>query len=230
MATKKTVAKKTTSKPAASAKSEPEPKKAAKPKTSSRQAVPAKTAAKSKVLETSPASLLERAEADMTNLLESLNTQMAAAMHVFAELAAAQKGRQEAVIRTQPLDRATAMFQRLVTELIDERVGQILPTVVALRSEMDQRAQVVQAMADSDGLGEFFTRGTEMLDQVLNNFDVHVFQPKAGDAFDPLIHLAVGETRQSDLADDVVSEVLQPGYRSDRGKVVQAARIKVNRR
>ena len=178
----------------------------------------------------SPASLLARAEADMTVLLESLNTQMAAAMHVFTELAAAQKGKHEAIIRTKPLDRATSMFQRLVTELVDERIGEILPTTVALRNEMEQRAQAAGGNADDAGAAEFFTRGTEMLDQVLGNLDVHAFQPGIGEAFDPLIHLAVGETSRDDLANDVVSEVIRQGFRSVRGKVICAARIKVNRR
>lgn len=178
----------------------------------------------------SPADLLARAEADMAVLLESLNTQMAAAMHVFTELAAAQKGKHEAIIRTKPLDRATSMFQRLVTELVDERIGEILPTTVALRNEMEQRAQAAGGNADETGAAEFFTRGTEMLDQVLGNLDVHAFQPGIGDAFDPLIHLAVGETSRGDLANDVVSEVFRQGFRSVRGKVISAARIKVNRR
>ncbi len=178
----------------------------------------------------SPATLLERAEADMTRLLESLNTQMATAMHAFTELAASHRGKHEAVIRTKPLDRATAMFQRLVTEVVDERIGEILPTMVALRSEMNQRAKLAAGSPDDDPQLEFLTRGGEMLDQVLANFDVHGFDPQVGDAFDPLIHLAVGEAHRDDLPADVVAEVFQSGFRSTRGKVVQAARVKVNRR
>lgn len=179
---------------------------------------------------TSPAKLLERAEEDMTKLLESLNTQMTAAMHAFTELAASHRGKHEAVIRTKPLDRATAMFQRLVTEVLDERVGEILPIIVALRVEMGQRASMLDGAADAESRVEFFIRGSEMLDQVLANVDVHAYEPHVGSAFDPLIHLAVGETHRDDLANDVVCEVLQAGYRSARGKVIYAARVKVNRR
>ncbi len=230
MATKKNETPKTTQKRPTEAKTGSVAKKNAKTKTEARHAMPAKQAAKSKVLTTSPANLLARAEADMTKLLESLNTQMAAAMHVFTELAAAQKGKHEAIIRTKPLDRATAMFQRLVTELVDDRISEILPTLVALRNEMNQRSQATQSQPNGDGSAEFFTRGTEMLDQVLANLDVNEYLPNPGDAFDPLIHLAVGETNRLDLPGDVVSEALQAGFRSVRGKVVLAARVKVNRR
>jgi molecular chaperone GrpE (heat shock protein) len=248
MATKKPSSKKGSDKEAA----KPETAKPAKPaKTEDRQpaAKPAekKTPAKAKPAggETQPSAapaaalrktgpsatnLLERAEADMTKLLESLNTQMAAAMQTFAELAAAQRGKHEAVIRTKPLDRATAMFQRLVTELLDERMDEILPTIVALRVEMSQRARMGEGTPEAETQNEFLTRGTEMLDQVLANVDVHTYQPQVGDAFDPLIHLAVGETTRTDLAGDVVSDVFQAGFRSARGKVIHAARVKVNRR
>ncbi|MBI4579787.1 MAG: nucleotide exchange factor GrpE [Planctomycetes bacterium] len=177
----------------------------------------------------SAACLLAQAEADVGKLLTSLNTQMAAAMHVFTELAAAQRGKHEAVIRTRPLDRATAMFQRLVTEVVEERFGEILPTLVVLRRELGQRAGV-PAPHGPDDQTEFMARATEMLDQVLANADVQAYTPRPGDAFDPLIHLAVGETHRTDLAGDVVAEAFQPGYRSSRGKVIEPARVKVNRR
>lgn len=173
--------------------------------------------------------ILARAEQDVTKLLESLNTQMSAAMHAFEELAAIHRGRGEAVIRTRPLDRATAVFQRLLTDVMDERFAEFLPTLVALRVEMDQRAKAEGDNGDSQH-GEFFTRGTEMLDQVLAGGEVQAFEPKVGDAYDPLIHLAVGETQQPELAGDVVSQVLQGGFRTVRGKVIHSARVKVNRR
>lgn len=179
--------------------------------------------------EADSASILARAEADLTVLLESLNNQMSAAMHALTDLAIAQKGGHghEAVVRTRPLDRATAMFQRLVAELMDERLAELLPTIINLRNEMDQRARMA---ADEGQDGEFLDRGREMLDQVLAAAEIQTYQPRVGETYDPLIHLAVGETFRDDLADAVVSEVFQPGFRSARGKVVVAARVKVNRR
>lgn len=201
-----------------------EKKKATKPKKTA-----APSAAPAPVQPTSEG-ILARAEEDVTKLLESLNTQMTAAMHAFEELAAIHRGRTGVVTRTRPIDRATATFQRLVTEVIDERFSEFLPTLVALRVEMEQRAKAAGGDGEQSAEGEFFTRGTEMLDQVLAQAEVQAFEPNVGDAYDPLIHLAVGETSRDDLADDVVSEVFQNGYRTERGKVIQVARVKVNRR
>jgi hypothetical protein len=242
MATKKTVAKKTAKsaelktatatqahKAGKSSRTETRQDRAAIGKSKARKPAALSGAGKGDGAGARSDEILARAEHDVTKLLESLNTQMTAAMHAFEELAAIHRGRGEAVIRTRPLDRATAMFQRLVTEVVDERLGEVLPTLVGLRVEMDQRAKA-EGNGEASAHGEFFTRGTEMLDQILANAEVQAFQPNIGDAYDPLIHLAVGETSRSDLANDVVSEVLQIGFRTVRGKVIQAARVKVNRR
>lgn len=241
MATKKTATKKTAKKAAtpATAKSGKTAEAGTRQASASEKKKAIKTSktartpeARPRDVDNSPTVLLTRAEEDMGRLLESLNNQMTAAMHAFEELAAVHRGPHETVIRTKPIDRATAMFQRLVTEIMDERFGEMLPTLVALRAEMDQRARAEGF--DGDGAesahGEFFARGTQMLDQVLANADVQAFQPRAGDAYDPLIHLAVGETHRDDLPDGVVSETFQEGYRTARGKVIQTARVKVNRR
>lgn len=182
----------------------------------------------------SPAGLLAQAEADLTALLDSLNGHMATAVNAITELAVTQRGQHQPIIRSKPIDRATAMFQRLVTEVLDDKLGEILPTLVALRSEMHQHTRR-PASSSSTGSnppseGDFFERGIAMLDQVLGTLEVHTFEPRIGAPFDPLIHLAVGQTGRDDLGEGVLAEVLQPGFRTARGKVIVAARVKVNRR
>jgi hypothetical protein len=182
----------------------------------------------------SPSGLLAQAEADLTALLDSLNGHMATAVNAITEVAIAQRGQHQPIIRSKPIDRATAMFQRLVTEVLDDKLAEILPTLVALRSEMNQRAQPstssTSASLNQPGNGDFFERGTAMLDQILSTLEVHPFEPRIGDPFDPLIHLAVGQSSRDDLGDGTLAEVLQPGFRTARGKVIVAARVKVNRR
>lgn len=173
--------------------------------------------------------VLARAEVEVASVIESLNKQMTSAMTAITELAVAQRGRSEAVLRTEPLDRATAMFQRLVTDAVDEHVARMLPTIIALRSEMAQRLAADAASGDA-GEDDFLERGVEMLDQVLAGAQVNSFDARTGETFDPVIHLAVGETDRADLADGAVSELIQPGFRSVRGKVISPARVKVNRR
>jgi len=173
--------------------------------------------------------VLARAEVEVASVIESLNKQMTSAMTAITELAVAQRGRSEAVLRTEPLDRATAMFQRLVTDAVDEHVARMLPTIIALRSEMAQRLAAGAAPGDA-AEDDFLERGVEMLDQVLAGAQVNSFDARTGETFDPVIHLAVGETDRADIADGAVSELIQPGFRSVRGKVISPARVKVNRR
>ncbi len=179
-------------------------------------------------VEAPPADILNRAEADMAAAIESLNRQMTAAMSAITELAVSQRGRGAAVVRTAPLDRATATFHRLVADVLDEKLAELLPPVVALRSELEQRMRDAEARGAEDG--EFYRRAVDALDHVLAVADVHPYDARTGEAFDPLIHLAVGETSRHDLGDGVVADVLQRGFRSARGKVIAPVRVKVNRR
>lgn len=172
--------------------------------------------------------VLAKAEADIITAIDSLNTQMNSAIITLTELAVTQRGEGEAVMRTLPLDRATTTFQRLVGEVVDDQLGEMLPTLVALRGEMAQRARHAGPADTADD--DFFHRGAEMLDHVLTAAGVNRFEVRPGAPFDPLIHLAVGETNRNDLADGAVAEAIQPGYRTARGKVIAPARVKVNRR
>jgi hypothetical protein len=173
-----------------------------------------------------PADVLAKAEANIAAAIESLNNQMNTAMTTMTELAYAQRGRGEDFLRTAPLDRATATFQRLVGEVLDDHLVEMLPTLVALRGEMAEKARTPGQKTD-DG---FFHRGTEMLDQVLSTARVSQYDARPGEAFDPLIHMAVGETHREDLTDGAIAEFLQPGFRTARGKIVAPAKVKVNRR
>ena len=221
-----------TSRTAGKGKSPPKSGKtvASKPPAKPQAAAAVKPAAKPSG-DRSPSGLLAQAEADLTALLDSLNGHMATAVNAITEVAIAQRGQHQPIIRSKPIDRATAMFQRLVTEVLDDKLGEVLPTLVALRSEMSQRVRHLAAAASNQpDNGDFFERGTAMLDQILNTLEVHAFEPHIGDPFDPLIHLAVGQTSRDDLGDGILAEVLQPGFRTARGKVIVAARVKVNRR
>lgn len=174
----------------------------------------------------SPSSdMLARAEADIAAAVDSLNRQMSAAMTTLTELAITQRGRGAAVVRTAPLDRATATFQRLVAEVVDEKLAEMLPPLIGVRNEINQSRQ-----AGGDADDDFRERSLAALDQVLALAEVQPYDARRNEPFDPLIHLAVGETAEGDLGDGVVAEAVQPGYRSLRGKVIVPARVKVNRR
>ena len=176
----------------------------------------------------SPTEILNRAQTEVATAIETLNRHMNSALATFTELASAEYGRGKAVIRTAPLDRATAAFQRLVAEVVDEQLGEMLPPLVNLRNEMVQR--VTNGTAPPAEVNEFHQRGSQALDHILSIAGARCYDARPGETFDPLIHLAVGETNRPDLADGAVAESLQPGFRSARGKVLVPAKVKVNRR
>lgn len=174
--------------------------------------------------ELSPSEVLTRAETDITAAIDALNQQMNAALETFTELASVHQGKGKAVIRTAPLDRATATFQRLIAECLHDQLSDMLPPLVGLRNEMHKRA--------SDGApdADFCRHACQTLDHVLSLGGAQVFEPDPGELFDPVIHLGVGETSDEQLADGVVAACVQPGYRSARGEVLVPAKVKVNRR
>lgn len=175
--------------------------------------------------------ILSKAEATIAAAIESLNTQMNAAVTTLTELAVAHRGPKEAVERPLPLDRATATFQRLVTEVVDDQLATLLPPIVTLRNDLELRGtEAAPSGRGQDDWKEFLANSVEMLDQTLVQIGVAKYDPHAGVPFDSLIHLAVGETRRDDLPEGVVSESLQPGFRTARGKVISLAHVKVNRR
>jgi molecular chaperone GrpE (heat shock protein) len=163
--------------------------------------------------------------------IEVLNNQMNAALVTFTELASSHGGRGRAVVRTAPLDRATATFQRLVAEVVDDQLAEMLPPLVSLRNELAQRAQEGNGEdASADDAEEFCRRGKETLEHVLALANIRVYESRVSETFDPLIHLAVGEVHREDLADGAVAKLVQPGFRSARGKVIVPAKVLVNRR
>jgi hypothetical protein len=174
--------------------------------------------------------ILVRAERDINAVIESLNTQMNTALAAFTELASTHVERGKAVVRTAPLDRATATFQRLVAEVLDDQLGEMLPPLIALRNEAAQRAGAPGNGNLENQDDDFSQRSAEILDHVLELAGAQCYQPQVGETFDPLIHLAVGETHDAGLPDHSVAQALVPGFRSNRGKVLVPARVRVNRR
>jgi hypothetical protein len=175
---------------------------------------------------TPPDILMAQAEAAITNAIESMNCQMNQAMQALTSLAAgAEQGRP--VVRTAPLDRTTAMFHRLVSELLDDQLAEILPPLISLRGELTCAANEPTPGTDDAGTCR---RGVEILDHVLKLAGVAAYEPRIGETFDPLIHMGVGESHRQDLADGAVADSLQPGFRSARGKVLTPAKVMVNRR
>ncbi len=167
------------------------------------------------------------ADAKTASALESVQQQINQTLLSLKDLVAAQSvqgGANEGAITA---DRAAATFQRLVNEVVEDQLSQMLPPLVTLRNEMTQHA----AAPSTNGSGgvDFHRRGTETLDHVLTLAGAEAYEARPGEMCDPLIHLAVAETQRDDIPNGAVSEPLQPGFRTARGKVIGPARVRVNR-
>ena len=181
-----------------------------------------------KSAEVSAAELLTRLESDITGVISVLNNQMNAALSSVSELAQARSGdHARAVVRTAPLDRATATFKRLVAEMVDDQLAEMLPPLIAHRNEIAYAEMENRA---SDLPEEFRRRAVETLDHVLALAGVQSYDARAGESFDPLIHLAVAEIRREDLPNGAIVEQIQRGFRSSRGKILVPAKVRINRR
>jgi len=110
---------------------------------------------------------------------------------------------------------------------VDNQLAEILPPLVALRNEM---AGHPSDSGPGDLANELRTRVIETLDHVFALAGVQPYEARIGESFDSLIHLAVGETHRGDLADGVIAEQYQPGFRFVNGKLISPAKVCINRR
>ncbi|MBN1844215.1 MAG: nucleotide exchange factor GrpE, partial [Sedimentisphaerales bacterium] len=165
------------------------------------------------------------ARANDTGQLESLIRRMNDAVQGLQDLLEIPRRSNASLTRTTSLDRATATFQRLAAEVLDDQLGEILSPLIGLRAELSQYDDA------SGGVPEdFLPRWREILDHVLALAHLEAYEARVGERYDPLIHLAVGQTQREDLPEGVVAESCQPGYRSQRGRVLAPARVQINRR
>jgi molecular chaperone GrpE (heat shock protein) len=123
------------------------------------------------------------------------------------------------------VNRAAAVFERLVADAVEDQLAELLPPLIALRRQMAHSVE-----GNGSLTGDLRGHATQTLDHVLAVAGVETYEARTGDSCDPLIHLPVGETQRDDLPAGAVAEALQPGFRSRRGKVIVPARVRVNRR
>ena len=94
---------------------------------------------------------------------------------------------------------------------------------------MERASEHASQNAEGDEKVTQFVEGVmavhaKMLD-ILGKEGVEVIDP-AGQAFDPLVHQAVGREENADAYDETVAQVYQKGYRMG-GKVIRSAMVTV---
>jgi molecular chaperone GrpE (heat shock protein) len=215
---------KTKSATAAKAKTTAKPKRVATkvtaaPKKSTAKAV-AKKPTRAKTAAASP--MAPVAEPNLAATVEKLSAQLGTALDTLAGLAAAPAQSGPAQLPATTTDRASATFQRLVAEAVDDRLNEMLPPLIGVRNEFARRANA----ADDADQG-WYQHGLETLEHVFSLAQVSSYEVRVGEPYDPLIHLAVGSVERSNVPAGAVAELLQPGFRTARGKVLMPARVKL---
>ena len=132
------------------------------------------------------------------------------------------------VVESTPLDRATAAFRKLVTDVVNAQLEQVLVPLIAIRCELDRHRQM-QASEDGELL-ELLARTVAGLDDVLSSMGIVRYEVQPGEPFDSLIHMAVDEVHQPEMEDGRIAQVLQAGFKWAQGRVIAPARVVVNRR
>jgi len=165
-----------------------------------------------------------RTESSKASLLETLNHQINVVSSTLSQVINDNKEANETITQTMSLNRASVMFQHLVAEMIEDQLSELLPTLITLRNDI-QGLELGEWKEE-----EFQNYCLETLDQVFSKVGVNAYDARIGEVFDPVIHTAIAETHLEDQENNVVSEQIQPGYRSRRGKILMPAKVRVNRR
>jgi hypothetical protein len=111
-----------------------------------------------------------------------------------------------------------AAVRRVLGDLMESRVESILRRLVAVR---------VLAAARGGAAAPALLAAIDPLIMELGGLR---FDAPALDFFDPLIHRIVGERRDDARPDGIVLEMVQPGWRTARGALLEKAAVTVNRR
>lgn len=168
----------------------------------------------------------EAAEAARNDLQDQID-QMA------EELEAAKKEAADASDRLLRLQADWDNYRRrTAAERIAEReraAEKLVTNLLPVLDDMERASEHATQNAEGDEKVTQFVEGVmavhaKMLD-ILSKEGVEVIDP-AGQAFDPLVHQAVGREENTEAFDETVAQVYQKGYRMG-GKVIRTAMVTV---
>jgi len=159
-----------------------------------------------------------------------------------AELAATQKaapgvaraaGVEEREAAAGEVEDVTAAFRRAMSEAIDHKIEELIAPIAGLYHRLKDEEKTLRSdprgMKHSD-VEALIEETASELEKILRLIGGGFITPQVGEYYDPLIHLAVGEAQAQGGTVGVVAQVLRPGYKSGRGRVVLPARVLVGGR
>ena len=176
----------------------------------------------------------EAAEADMA--AEAEREQGALQEQLSAAIEEAEAAKKEAADATDRLLRLQADWENYRRRTAQERVAEreraaekLVTNLLPVLDDMERASDHATQTAEGDEKVTQFVEGVmavhaKMLD-ILGKEGVEVIDP-AGEAFDPLVHQAVGREENTEAYDETVAQVYQKGYRMG-GKVIRSAMVTV---
>lgn len=171
-------------------------------------------------------SLAAEAEAQQADLQSQVE-------HMGEELEAAKK---EAADASDRLLRLQADWENYRRRTAAERVAEreraaenLVTSLLPVLDDLERASEHAASNADGDEKVNQFVKGVmavhaKMLD-ILGKEGVAPIDP-VGEAFDPLVHQAVGREENTDVFDETVAQVYQKGYRMG-DKVIRSAMVTV---
>jgi len=131
------------------------------------------------------------------------------------------------------LDEVAASFRRSVSEVIDRRLEELLPSVAGLYHRLYEESRSLSVESepiDRQDLQLLLSDAVQETGKILKALGGSSISPQVGEPYDPLIHLAVGEAASPGTGDGLVAGVVRPGTKSGRGRVLIPARVLLGRR
>ena len=183
-------------------------------------------AAKRAGAEAAEADMAAEAEREQNDLRDQLN----------AAIEESEAAKKEAADATDRLLRLQADWDNYRRRTAQERIAEreraaekLVTNLLPVLDDMERASDHATKTAEGDEKVIQFVDGVmavhaKMLD-ILSKEGVEVIDP-AGEAFDPLVHQAVGREENAEAYDETVAQVYQKGYRMG-GKVIRSAMVTV---
>ncbi len=135
------------------------------------------------------------------------------------------------------LDDLAASVRRAMSEALDRKLEEVIAPTLSLYNRLRDEERALEkepSSFDAKETRSVLGEAAAELEKILRLLGGDFIRPKAGEFYDPLIHLAVGEAQakpgSARSEATVIVEVVSPGYKSARGKVICPAKVIVGKK
>lgn len=176
---------------------------------------------------------VQHVDKEVDRRVGALESKLAELLRLQAELVArpvAQIAPQEPTPQTMDdeLDQIARTMKRAFVDSFERSADRVALPLVKVQRYLEEIAR--RATTEAQPLAEHLNICVQSLGAVLTDLGVESFEAERNEAFDPVIHQAVGDASRDDIDANAVASSVAQGFRSARGQVLLPALVKVNRR